>query len=255
MAIGMCYPWKCVLFLVSLIMLVSVSVFAATPLSLQSGAQSSSATWKPDYHQVSARYHYLVEEDMNETYQAFYGGNYGIGTWQLGDKARGRVGLRGDVGLMLGVGKPIVLDDTWTINSSELQALVAPVSTSLLYRFVGEKEHGFLSPYVGIGIGGIFGFERIAVDVSRVPEGQFDWHDTKFRASFEGHALLGVLMGTGDGIRGVLEVEWIQGGKGSLKSPSLTEEELAEGWGEVVEDFQGPGFSFTGVSVSLGVKW
>ena len=208
-----------------------------------------------------AVYEYFVDEGMSEAYTHCYGLMFHWVTQSFssftplegGGATNSRSVIRGETGLIFAAGEPLQYGSDWVVDHSSLGMVAAPLSITFLYNLSRDGAEYF-EPYFGMGFGGIFGFERISAKISRNME-VFEWHDTCYRHSFEGHVLLGANKKISDRIRMVFELRWTQAGKGRLKRGEPSEEELDEGWGEVFQDFQQPDFNFTGVSASMGFRW
>ena len=209
-------------------------------------------------HQSVARVYWPATESMSEAYDLVYGAFYeslirerkrllhSSGDSTVTDSGEIRI----EIGLVFAAGQPIQWDDDWDVEKADLSLLAIPFSTTPVFKLGGL--------YLGIGIGGFWGVERIDGKISRTSLAgteEFEWHDTSFRWSFEGHALLGTAIELSKSMSMVVETQWTQAGDGRLKRAELTEEDVAEGWGEVWNDFQHSNFNFTGLAFSLGLRW
>jgi hypothetical protein len=209
-----------------------------------------------DVGRVLAVYQYLPEESMKEA----YGSAYGISVQYLpaiGDELLGgRLAVCGEMGLIVAPGEPIVTDAAWMVESSDMVALVMPLGGSVLYTLTGDAS-GSSTSYAGIGVVGFLGIERMEVKASRpgLYWDTYEWHDTCFRASIGGEALVGTKWKVHTRVSIVGEVSWLQCGRGSIKRGSVAQEELAQGWGEAFAAFQPSNFDFTGVKVAVGAEW
>ncbi len=213
-------------------------------------------------HQIAGRVHWLASESMSDAYRTCYS------VWYQGttreetrlrfanqDSVVSNAGeARGEVGLLVAAGEPILWDDDWTINSADLFLLALPVSSTYLINLVSDERDQSPRLYIGFGLGLFWGIERLSAKIEN-QSSIYEWHDTSFRWSFEGHALLGTARPIGDSASLVFELQWTQAGKGRLKRAELTAQQIADGWDEVFNDIQHPDFNFTGLNLSLGVRW
>lgn len=197
-----------------------------------------------------AVFHSFTGDQMKDAYGQMYGGLF-----QGGRQFASGVSWRIESGLLIAVGDPLFPDPSWEVESSSMQTAVVPLGGSVLYQFSGSEHGRTFSPYFGLGLDGYFGFERTSVKISRSPEGAFDWNDTQYRQTFGVHAIVGMTFGLTENVRGLLEIRWTQGADGSSVDHSFSEEEINQGWLEVVEAVQRPDFNFTGLGVSLGARW
>jgi hypothetical protein len=209
-------------------------------------------------HQALVRAYWPATEAMTEAYDLVYGAFYESLIRERtrlvhpgGDSTVTDSGeLRMEIGLVFAAGQAIQWDDDWDVEKADLFLLAIPFSATPVLKLGGL--------YLGLGIGGFWGAERIEGKISRTSlayTDEFEWHDTSFRWSFEGHALLGTVIELSKSMSMVLETQWTQAGDGRLKRAELTEEDIAEGWGEVWNDFQHSNFNFTGLAFSLGLRW
>jgi hypothetical protein len=165
--------------------------------------------------------------------------------------------IRPEMGFLFASGHPLQKDFDWKVVDSNLGMIVLAIGSTGIHEFNKEGERTFV-PYIGLGLGFFLGFERISAHIYKDQvggESHFEWHDTCYRHSFSGHALLGATLKRSDRFSYVGEIRWTQAGKGRLKRKPLSQEEIAQGWGEAFQDFQHPDFNFTGPSINIGVRW
>lgn len=201
------------------------------------------------YMDATVGVHGFTGDEMKDAYGQMYGGNF-----QYGRLPSQGVGWRLETGIWIATGQPGFPDDSWTVESSEMQTAVAPLGGTILYRFSGGEGRAFM-PHVGFGADGYFGFERTSVKISRPAEGAFDWNDTQFRKTFGLHALLGGALALTDQVSGVIEVRWTLGFEGSTVEQSFSEVEIIQGWLEAAKAVQRPDYDFTGWNVTVGLQW
>lgn len=171
--------------------------------------------------------------------------------WMNESRLAGRIQSVG----LFATGNPLFPDTSWEVSSSELQMFVVSVEGSFIYQLKERPLEQNTMPYVGVGFGGFFGFERFSVQISRFAEGDFNWNETHFRYVLGGHAFAGTTVRITDRYRALFEVRWTQSGKGSTVKNSFSDEEIANGWLEADKAVKRPDFNFTGVSVSAGIQW
>lgn len=228
---------------------------AAAPLvgSWMAGRSSSdivAGSSSEEFVSASAIFHAFTGSEMNDTYGQMYGADF-----QGGLQLERGVALRLGVGLFAGGGDPLYPDPTWEVSSSSLGMTVAKLGGSFLYQFSGGESGRAIVPYAGVGLNGYLGFERTSVVISRAPEGEYEWNDTRYRHTWGGHALAGTTFKLTELVRGLVEIQWTQGVDGSDVEQSFSDAEIAEGWLEVEKAVQRPNFNFTGWSVSVGAQW
>ena len=211
---------------------------------------SSDESRQQEFFSTGVVFHSFTGDEMKDA----YGQMYGIYI-QGGQQFASGAGWRVEAGLFVVVGDPAFPDSTWEVGSSSMEMAVIPLGGSFLYEFSrGESGRAFV-PYVGLGLDWYLGFERTSVEISRFPEGEFEWNDTQYRHTFGGHALVGGTIRLTEKVRGLVEIRWTQGMEGSDVDHSLSEEQVNEGWLEVIKAVQRPDFDFTGWSVSIGARW
>lgn len=209
--------------------------------------------WPPgaeQYETVLGTYTLFTGKEMKDAYEFSFGVIPYL-TWMSESKWSWRIGA----GFTIGDGEPLFPDPSWTVRSSTLTMFIFPAETAVLYHFTDSPREKTIAPYAGIGFGGFFGFERISVEITRAPEGTFQWNDTRFRYVMDGHALAGATIRITDRFRALIEVRWTQSGKGSTIENSFSEAEIAEGWLAVEQAVQRPDFDFTGLAISFGLQW
>ncbi|MEJ2721059.1 MAG: hypothetical protein P8181_07935, partial [bacterium] len=191
--------------------------------------------------------HGFTGDEMKDAYGQMFGACV-----RGGQRFESGAGWRVEGGLMIGVGDPLFPDSTWHVDadSSSMEMMVVPLGASFLYEFARDGSERAVTPYLGVGLDGYFGFERTSVKISRFPEGRLDWNDTKYRYTWAGHALAGATIRLTEKVRGLVEIRWTLGIDGSDVDQSFSEEEINEGWLEVDKAVQRPDFNFTGWSVS-----
>jgi len=204
----------------------------------------------PELVSAGAVFHSFTGDAMKDA----YGQMYGIYI-QVGQQFASGAGFRLESGLFAAVGDPLFPDSTWEVGRSSMEMAVIPLGGSLMYQFSGSDSGRAFVPFVGLGLDGYFGFERTSVNISRFPEGEYDWNDTQYRYTWCGHALVGATIRLTEKVRGLVEIRWTQGKEGSDVEHSFSEERINEGWLEVVKAVQRPDFNFTGWSVSIGARW
>ena len=250
---------RCIVLAVSFIVLLA-------PCAISAGdSPFDKSEWEEVNIKLGVGYRYFTDEGMSEAYT-------GCGELTFRFSARGmkilsleqeevakpfKSGLRGELGVLLTAGEPIQKDNDWEIMKSDLAMIAMPLAISYFYRLTDDPLDSF-APYCGIGLGGIFGFERISVHAYRpymLDEVHYEWHDTCYRHSFAAHACFGIYKKLDEHFGLLLELRWTQAGKGKLKRGELGAEELEQGWGEVFDDFQHSDFNFTGPSVNVSLRW
>jgi hypothetical protein len=224
--------------------------------------------------QILIYYLHPTDDSMKDTYKQLFGFSY---QFVIKDKTihrdsdkkiikEQRAEYRAESGVILGSGEPLQWDPEFQIIDSYLAMIAVPAQMSFIYRLRNtrsasqvevEEVYSFI-PYLGLGLGGFFGFERIDVHAFREEIGgevHYEWHDTCYRHSFAAHALLGSYGKISDKMDFVFEIKWAWGGRGRLKRAGLSGEELSQGWGDAFAAFQHSDFNFSGWSVAAGVTW
>jgi hypothetical protein len=189
-------------------------------------------------------------DEMSDAYDFCFGGYQHV-TWMRESKEAWRVGA----GAFIGDGTPLFPDTTWEVSSSELFMLMIPLEGAFLYNFKERPGEKSVAPYIGIGVGGFIGFEKMAVEMSRFGETGVEWSEARFRYVLGGHAVAGTTIKITEKYRALLEVRWTQSGKGSTVKNEFSDEEIAEGWLEVDKAVKRPDFDFTSWSVGVGLQW
>lgn len=207
-----------------------------------------------------ARFGLFTDDSMDEAY-----GNYGafmfnIGGEDLKNYKSGRGvwwSVRSEAGMLIGSGEPLKWYNNYDIVDQSLEMVVVPASATILRQITDFKKSDFMT-YWGLGIDFFLGFERMECYVTKeyaAGTAHYDWHDTCYRHSFAGHALIGLSWEIKEKFSLLCELRWTQGGKGRLKRAVLSEDQIMGGYDDVFADFQHPDFNFTGASVDIGVKW
>jgi hypothetical protein len=213
--------------------------------------------------EIVARYEYFVDDGMSEAYTHCFGLLFNhvtysrTNTWLEGKDYGLLADIvgRGGAGILFASGTPLRNSSNFEVIDSDIFIIAMPVGITILHGLEAGTERSVV-PYVGWGFGGVFGFERISGNVTRAGTDEgFEWHDTCYRQSFTGHALLGLQWGGSGRYRGVVEARWTQGGKGRLKRGRFSAEDASLGWDEVFEEFQHPDFNFTGITLDVGLRW
>jgi hypothetical protein len=250
-------PIKFTAFLLCILLCLVFSSSSTVAASLDSSQVDSDTTGTTsgesgpqNFLSAVAVFHSFTGSEMKDAYGQMYGGLF-----QGGQQFPSGVGWRIESGLLIAVGDPRFPDPSWEVESSSMETAVVPLGGTVLYQFSGSEPGRTFVPYVGLGLDGYFGFERTSVKISRSPEGAFDWNDTQYRQTFGGHAIIGMTLGLTEKVLGLVEIRWTQGADGSHVDHSFSEEQINEGWLEVVKAVQRPDFNFTGLSVSIGARW
>lgn len=199
---------------------------------------------------VSGVFHSFTGNQMSDA----YGQMFGVGV-QLARNFASRGEIRVETGILIAVGDPAFPDPSWQVDSSSMETAGLPLAVTFLYQARTHEDRSGIHPYVGVGLNGYFGFERTSVSIQRVPEGDFDWNETKFRYTGGGHVLAGATVRLANRYRLLLEAMWVQGLDGSTVDLSFSAEEIAQGWEEAAKAVQRPDFNFTGPTVRIGVMW
>lgn len=125
----------------------------------------------------------------------------------------------------------------------------------MLYLLLEPNAPHNVVPYVGVGLGGEFGFDQLSYGISR--EGQYHEGKTSvvFRPAFEAHALLGAEIPLTRRFSLVGEMQWIQAGNAGLSEfgELSTEDKAAR---DVVYSVLGyPDMNVTGWRVLVGAQF
>lgn len=198
--------------------------------------------------EVGGVYYGLAESDMKDPYGTCFGFMAGGVSW-----FRGRSGIKAAGGYLSGTGKPQLDNPIWTVKESKVSMYVIPLQMSYLYRLRVPDDRSTLVPYVGAGVDVFLGLDRLEATAESATDG-FEAHSTALRASAGLHAVLGSEIKLfGDKYSGLLEIKWIQGGKGST-GDLLTDEEKGQFGTTLFDAVNRPKFNFTGWTVELGIR-
>lgn len=201
---------------------------------------------------LSLGYHVFTGDLMDEIYGGLMEGFVYGGFW-----FKNRFGFRGEMSFLGASGTPSIADTSWTISSSTIKMGAVSLGGTCLYSLTGDPTSDIFVPYIGVGIDGIFGAEKISAEASRIQgstEEEFGAEVWSVRVAFAGHAVLGTRIRATDKMRLAIEARWTQSGKGS--NADLEEEELTQAFeATLYSAVKRSDFDFTGWSVHVGIEW
>jgi hypothetical protein len=200
-----------------------------------------------EWRELAVYYHYFTGEEMQDAY------DHGFGFALMGGENISEKFCFGvETSLFLASGTPVERPgSTWLVDSSDLFLISIPVSVSLIYPAHGDREGSFL-PYVGIGGGGIFGYELMQAKLSRFWEG-VDVGNGIFRAAWTGEIFLGAEFGKW-AANPFIEFRGTVSGRSSV-SRGLSEEEQEQLDESLYDALIRPDGNMAGVQFCLGIRW
>lgn len=166
---------------------------------------------------------------------------------------RGHHGASFEIGYLYREGEPALLGSEWNVLSTTLDMWAVPITVSYLYFIRGaERARGF-TPYMGVGLGTFVGGEKIGATATTLLK-KWDGWAWGFRGSLIGNAVLGMNISPWHGLAAVIEVRWIESGRGG--NIDLVDNE----YDPLFDDYLYPlvrrsSYDFTGWSVSIGLRW
>ena len=166
---------------------------------------------------------------------------------------RGRHGLSLEIGYLYRKGEPTLLPTEWNVLSTSLSMWAVPVSVNYLHFIREHRKDRTVSPYAGLGLGAYVGGEKIGAFATTLLK-QWDGWTWGFRGSMIGNAFIGAHITPWSGFDAVVEVRWIQSGRGG--NADLVESEDEEKFDAYLYPLvQRSSYDFTGWSVSVGILW
>lgn len=167
----------------------------------------------------------------------------------------GRSGYRFGLVFRSGEGEAEILDPSWTFHERSLKTWMLSFEGSYLYRLAGTSRTASLTPFLGAGIGGTLGHERLRIDAERSPAATLEAELGALRASFQFHVLAAVQLKISSGFYGLLEGRWIQSGKGSTVAPDPDENDPNDVAARKLFDSLAsrPDWSITGLQMRAGL--
>jgi opacity protein-like surface antigen len=186
---------------------------------------------------------------MNDSYTALVGGRYYGGHW-----FRNHMGYRVFLDLSGATGTPQRVDADWEVNSSEITMSILSLGSTYLYSLRGDPTKSLFIPFVGAGIEGIFGAEKLSARATWNTVETIETDVWSIRTTFAVHALLATRIRVTDQWRFVLEARWTQSGKGSnLDLKDEAERKILHE--TLYSAVRRSDFNFTGWSIHAGLEW
>ncbi len=223
----------------------------------------SAASVAPDlepFYVTSVAYLNLAKVGMSDVYgdqMIFYG--QGGEWWQSEKRILDHMGFKGGMGFFHTKGRAIPQESDWQVEKAALSLSALHFYLSALYRLTGTDHPGFAVPYVGVGIGGIGGVEKLSMEVSKSTANSgmgASWDHSNLRASFESHVTLGLSLFANSKYKGLLELSYLFSGDSYSDNGELPQAMADAGFTEdVLTTVARPDFNFSGPTVSLGMQW
>ncbi|MFO7653987.1 MAG: hypothetical protein R6X25_09225 [Candidatus Krumholzibacteriia bacterium] len=225
---------------------------AGSPPALARSSASSTAPGSPDaeeriWQRLSIDYHYFTNSEMRNAYPHGFGFTYAAGS----DFAR-NFRQEFEVGLIAAMGTPVERPDTeWTIDSSSLFLLNLPIRYHLFYPPRGGRAGSF-QPYLGVGVGGVIGIERMSADLSGGGN-RVEVANGIFRSAYTGDVVVGGEINRWANPL-VVELRFRYSGHNNV-SEGLSDEEREERANTLYDALVRPNGEMTGVQLSVGMCW
>lgn len=198
-------------------------------------------------------YHGFASDDMRDAYGSAYGLQTSLLTWF---ESTPRIGLRGDFAFYAAEnGEAAIVDSSWTVTKRKLGVLALEVSATALYRLRQPDSPRKIMPYVGIGLGGVFGFDQLWTSMNRSGTTIEGHTGVAFRPAFETHALLGTTIPITENFHLVAEALWIQAGNAAHKVGGTPTEEDRALTDVVYSVLRYPDMNITGWRGLFGVQY
>lgn len=193
--------------------------------------------------------HLFTNDLMKDSYTALVGGRYYGGHW-----FKNRMGYRFFLDLSGASGTPQRVDGGWEVTSSDIQMSMLSLGGTYLYSLRGDPTKTIFIPFVGAGLQGIFGAEKLSARATWNTVETFETDVWSIRTAFAVHALLATRIRVTDQWRFVLEARWTQSGKGSnLDLKDEAERKLLQQ--TLYSAVRRSNFDFTGWSIHAGLEW
>ena len=201
---------------------------------------------------LTACLHLFAGDRMKDDYESAIGFGAQGGYW-----SENRMGFWGTFTLGKATGTPARSDESWDVSSSKMKMYFTSVGGSFLYSLRKNPAKSIFNPFVGVGLTGIFGLDKVEASASRTVESvyeEFKEDVWSVRAAFASHILFGSRYRITDKVTFLVETRWIQSGKGGA-AELKKEEELESLDIGLYDAVRKPAFDFTGWSVGLGLEW
>jgi hypothetical protein len=196
---------------------------------------------------VRFAYHAFTDSRMEECYEH---APYLIADLMM---ITGHHGVSFEVGYLSRDGEPVLLPNEWNVLSTSLRMWAVPITVNYLYHITGYDRARRFVPYAGLGLGTFFGGERIGAMANTLLK-QWDGWTWGLRGSMIGNAVIGAHISPWHGFSAVVELRWIQSGRGG--NIDLVDEEDEPKFDAYLYPLvQRSSYDFTGWSVSVGIRW
>jgi hypothetical protein len=162
-------------------------------------------------------------------------------------------GVSFEVGYLYRDGEPTLLPAEWNVLSTSLSMWAVPVTVNYLYYITEPGGSRRFAPYVGVGLGTFVGGEKIGAMANTLLK-QWEGWTWGLRGSMIGSAVVGANISPWHGFSAVVELRWIQSGRGG-NIDLVDEEDEPELDAYVYPIVQRSTYDFTGWSVSVGIRW
>ena len=158
-----------------------------------------------------------------------------------------------EIGYLYREGDPTPMPTDWNVISTSLSMWAVPVTVNYLYHITGyDRSHRF-APYVGLGIGTYIGGEKIGAIATTLLK-KWDGWTWGIRGSMACNAVIGAHIRPWRGFDTVVEMRWIQGGRGG-NIDMVDEEDEPKFDAYLYPLVQRSSYDFTGWSISVGIRW
>lgn len=194
-------------------------------------------------------FHRFANDLMKDSYSAMVGDRFYGGHW-----FKNRMGYRFFLDFSYASGTPQRVDAGWKVTSSHIKMIILSLGGTHLYSLRGDPTKTIFIPFVGAGIRGIFGAEKLSARATWKTVETFETDVWSIRMAFAVHALLATKIRVTDRLQLVLEARWTQSGKGSnfdLKDEA--ERQVLQQ--TLYRAVRRSNFDFTGWSIHTGLEW
>lgn len=200
-------------------------------------------------------HHSLTGDQMKGSYGSFEGVLVNGTMWQR----EGRWGLQGETGVLTQLATARVIDPSWTVTRSRLNAGMVPFSVTLLAKVQDPKRARIVTPYVGAGFGVLIGSEALEIQGTRetvLESAYIEGEQSATRCGFEGHLIAGLDTRVAGPLHLRVQGQWTQAGD----SPTLStvDENNADEvafWNAIHSILERPDFNVTGWRITTGLGW
>ncbi|MDI6804919.1 MAG: hypothetical protein QME58_13955 [Bacteroidota bacterium] len=186
---------------------------------------------------------------MKKAYKGAIGGSFGYYEW-----SGNYIGHEYLFGFIASIGKPAIIDKSWTIDQNRLVLMSFAFSYSFLWRFTGANPLKEFTPYFGAGGGIIIGSEKIYALASRTiddEDEEINEYSDALRGVFVCHVQCGSIFRIWKETYIKPEVRFMFSGKSAYGDwKDEDRERLNAGLYKIMSR---PDFQFTGYNISMTI--